>query len=145
MTEPAPVQHAAGYGIAQSSAGVMAIVNITGWTAKALLRMVQQLNLKLIDQRSDAEREKALLDLREQLHVTREALVGFFEIIDEKEVPPEKLAQTLAEIAQRLLEHGVIIRPGGLWRLPAWARITIGTPEENVQLLAALSFVLRQQ
>jgi len=55
------------------------------------------------------------------------------------------LGQPAAEVAQRLLEHGVIIRPGGLWRLPAWARITIGTPEENVQLLAALSAVLRQQ
>jgi len=55
------------------------------------------------------------------------------------------LGQPAAEVAQRLLERGVIIRPGGLWRLPAWARITIGTPEENVQLLVALSAVLRQQ
>ena len=55
------------------------------------------------------------------------------------------LEQPAAEVAQRLLEHGVIIRPGALWRLPTWARITIGTPEENVRLLAALSTVLRQQ
>ena len=47
--------------------------------------------------------------------------------------------------AQRLLEWGVIIRPGDLWGLPSWARITIGTPEENTCLVEALSIVLRQQ
>jgi histidinol-phosphate aminotransferase len=55
------------------------------------------------------------------------------------------LGRSAAEVAQRLLERGVIIRPGDLWGLPSWARITIGTPEENACLVEALSIVLRQQ
>jgi histidinol-phosphate aminotransferase len=48
------------------------------------------------------------------------------------------------DIARRLLEHGVIIRPGSVWGLPNRARITIGTPEENAQLVDALRTVLRR-
>ena len=48
------------------------------------------------------------------------------------------------DVARHLLEHGVIIRPGSIWRLPTWARITIGTPEENTQVVDALRAVLRQ-
>jgi len=40
------------------------------------------------------------------------------------------------------LELGVSIRPGAMWGLPTWARITIGTPEENARLVEALSAVL---
>jgi histidinol-phosphate aminotransferase len=54
------------------------------------------------------------------------------------------LGQPAAAFAERLLERGVIIRPGGLWRLPTWARITIGTPEENTRLIEALRTVLRR-
>ena len=53
------------------------------------------------------------------------------------------LARPAAAVAERLLERGVIIRPGGMWGLPTWARITIGTPEENVRLAEALSAVVR--
>jgi histidinol-phosphate aminotransferase len=54
------------------------------------------------------------------------------------------LARPAAQVAQSLLERGVIIRPGEIWRLPTWARITIGTPEENARLIEALSAVLAQ-
>lgn len=53
------------------------------------------------------------------------------------------LARPAAEVAERLLERGVIIRPGAMWGLPTWARITIGTPDENLRLVEALSTVLR--
>lgn len=46
-------------------------------------------------------------------------------------------------VARQLLEHGVIVRPGGLWGLPTWARVTIGTAEENRQLVDALKAVLQ--
>jgi len=46
------------------------------------------------------------------------------------------------QVAERLLPYGVIIRPGRLWRLPTWARITIGTPEDNRRLVEALTAVL---
>jgi len=54
------------------------------------------------------------------------------------------LGRPAATVAERLLERGVIIRPGGMWRLPMWARITVGTPQEIARLLEALSTVLRQ-
>jgi len=53
------------------------------------------------------------------------------------------LARPAVEVAERLLERGVIIRPGAMWGLPTWARITIGTPDENVRLVETLSAVLR--
>ncbi len=53
------------------------------------------------------------------------------------------LARSAAEVAERLLERGVIIRPGAMWGLPTWARITIGTPDENTRLVETLSAVLR--
>src|SRR5947208_1864518 len=51
------------------------------------------------------------------------------------------LGRPAATVAERLLERGVIIRPGGMWRLPMWARITVGTPQEIARLLEALSTV----
>lgn len=54
------------------------------------------------------------------------------------------LARPAARVAQRLLERGVIVRPGEIWRLPTWARITIGTPEENARLIEALLAVLEE-
>ncbi len=53
------------------------------------------------------------------------------------------LARPAANVAERLLERGVIIRPGAMWGLPTWARITIGTPDEDRRLAEALTTVLR--
>ncbi len=52
------------------------------------------------------------------------------------------LGRPADQVAQRLLERGVIIRPGALWRLPTWARVTIGMPEANARLVDALSAAL---
>jgi len=41
-----------------------------------------------------------------------------------------------------LLKRGVIIRPGGPWGFPTFARITIGTAEENLFFLEKLEDVL---
>lgn len=46
------------------------------------------------------------------------------------------------DVARRLLPHGVIIRPGAMWRLPTWARITVGTADENRRVIASLRTVL---
>lgn len=54
------------------------------------------------------------------------------------------LGRPADQLAERLMERGVIVRPGTLWRLPTWARITIGTPEDNARLVEALSAVLRE-
>ncbi|TMJ09344.1 MAG: aminotransferase class I/II-fold pyridoxal phosphate-dependent enzyme, partial [Bacillati bacterium ANGP1] len=54
------------------------------------------------------------------------------------------LERPAAEVAERLLERGVIIRPGGMWKLPTWARVTIGTPAQNAHVVAALASVLEK-
>lgn len=53
------------------------------------------------------------------------------------------LGRPADDVAERLLTHGVIIRPGKIWKMPEWARITIGTPEDNRRLVDALTAVLR--
>ena len=45
-------------------------------------------------------------------------------------------------VYQRLLEHGVIVRPVANYALPEHLRVTIGLPEENRRFLAALKAAL---
>lgn len=47
------------------------------------------------------------------------------------------------EVCERLLEKGIIIRPGSMWNLPNYVRITIGKPKENEMLIKALEAILR--
>ncbi len=46
------------------------------------------------------------------------------------------------QVSQRLLERGVVVRPGGLLGMPGWIRVSIGTPEQNAAFLSALGEVL---
>jgi histidinol-phosphate aminotransferase len=54
------------------------------------------------------------------------------------------LGRPAEQVAERLFERGVIIRPGAMWRLPTWARITVGTPEDNARVVDALAAVLQE-
>jgi histidinol-phosphate aminotransferase len=45
-------------------------------------------------------------------------------------------------VYQELLKRGIIVRPVGNYELPEWLRATIGLPEENERLLAALPAAL---
>ncbi|MEY2632585.1 MAG: hypothetical protein RIR00_1239 [Pseudomonadota bacterium] len=47
-------------------------------------------------------------------------------------------AAATAEVNQRLLKQGVIVRPIGGYGLPEWLRVTIGTEPENSRFLDAL-------
>ena len=46
------------------------------------------------------------------------------------------------EIFDRLLKRGVIVRPMGGYKLPAWVRVSIGTADQNRRFLEALREVL---
>jgi len=46
------------------------------------------------------------------------------------------------KVFERLLRQGVIVRPMEGYKLPAWIRVTIGTPEQNKVFLKALDCVL---
>jgi histidinol-phosphate aminotransferase len=52
------------------------------------------------------------------------------------------LGRDAQEIFEALLRRGIIIRPGKTWRTPTCCRITVGTPEENERLVAALRELL---
>jgi histidinol-phosphate aminotransferase len=43
---------------------------------------------------------------------------------------------------ERLLAQGVIVRPVANYALPEWLRVTVGLPDENRRLLAALERAL---
>lgn len=47
-----------------------------------------------------------------------------------------------ARVNLELLKQGVIVRPVGAYGLPQWLRISIGLPQENAVLLAALAKAL---
>ncbi len=52
------------------------------------------------------------------------------------------LGRDAREVQQALLRRGILIRPGHLWNLPTWARITFGTAEQNRRLVEALAALL---
>jgi histidinol-phosphate aminotransferase len=47
-------------------------------------------------------------------------------------------------VFDRLLHHGVIVRPVGGYGLPRHVRISVGLEEENQRLVAALEQVLNE-
>ncbi|GAB4429060.1 MAG: histidinol-phosphate transaminase [Anaerolineae bacterium] len=49
-----------------------------------------------------------------------------------------------AEVSERLLRRGVIVRPMGQFYLPTHLRVTIGLPAENERFVAALAEVLAE-
>ncbi|MDK2882415.1 MAG: histidinol-phosphate aminotransferase [Bacillota bacterium] len=50
--------------------------------------------------------------------------------------------QDIRRVFQDLQREGVIIRPGHIWNLPTYARVTVGTPEQNEKFIRALEKVL---
>jgi histidinol-phosphate aminotransferase len=55
------------------------------------------------------------------------------------------IGEDASAFSKRLQNEGVIIRPLGPWGAPNAIRITIGTPDQNRQFLAALKKVTRAQ
>jgi len=47
-------------------------------------------------------------------------------------------------VFKKLLAQGIVIRPGGMWNLPNYARITLGTLEQNEKLIAALKEIINK-
>jgi len=53
------------------------------------------------------------------------------------------LAQPSQGIFEALLRKGIIVRPGHLLGYPTFQRITVGTPEQNTEVLTALKEILQ--
>ncbi len=47
-------------------------------------------------------------------------------------------------VSEKLLQEGIIVRPGKGFQMPGWLRITIGRPEENELVVRGLQEVLRE-
>lgn len=45
----------------------------------------------------------------------------------------------------RLIKSGIIVRSGKIWGKNTWVRITIGTPDQNRQIISALEKILQYQ
>ena len=55
-----------------------------------------------------------------------------------------RLGPKMLWLVERLMEHGIIIRPGDAYDLPEFARITIGTAEQNRRLVQTLEKLLAE-
>ncbi len=51
--------------------------------------------------------------------------------------------QDSMDIWGKLLEYGVLVRPGKTYDCPTWIRVTIGTPEENEIFIKSLNKVIK--
>src|SRR5216117_903526 len=47
------------------------------------------------------------------------------------------------EVFEQLLRQGVIVRPMGVYQLPQYVRVTVGTMEENRQFIEALRKIIK--
>ncbi len=95
-----PLQSASGTGIAQAYGdGAQAHVHVTNrYELRASLD-----DLRRLLQEEDAQSAQ-VQDLAAQLETSREAVLGFFRILKEQEVPLDQMQQKLMEVAQRHME-----------------------------------------
>ncbi len=84
----------------------------------------------------------------EQTRLGREFLyreftrLGLFHIPSHTNFVLVKLGSEAAFVVEKLMQMGVIIRPGIGYNLPTFARITVGTPEQNQRLIGLLETLL---
>jgi tetratricopeptide (TPR) repeat protein len=99
-------QSAVGTGIAQAlGEGAHATVNITGFTSEQIATMLRA---------AGAAQQTRIDELATRLSTGREALLGFFKILQEDDVPVEQLTTKLTLIAQRyvsMLERLAALAP----------------------------------
>jgi len=68
--------------------------------------------------------------------------LGIFYVPTEANFIFADLGVEMSVLFPELLKRGVIIRPGSYWGYPTFARITIGTPDENQFFLEQLADAL---
>lgn len=117
----------------------------------ALLRVKEPFNVNALAQNA------AIAALQDDAHVERTQLMneagrafltqrlseqGFFCAPSESNFVLVRLGPQAKELYEGLLRSGVIVRYAGIWGLPEYVRISVGTQEENERLLEALSALL---
>lgn len=132
------------YGLASMRIGYAAA---GGKTAGYMNRVRQMFNVNAIAQHAavvSLQDEAFRESVRSNNNEGKAYLYRAFEELGISYIPTQgnfilaNVAQDSAELCQRVLEQGVIIRPGTGFALPEWIRVTIGTPWENETFIAAL-------
>ena len=128
-----------GYGIADADA--IALMN----------RIRQPFNVNSLAQaaaRAALDDDAHVLECVRMIEAGRHFLYDEFKSIGLQYVPSRAnfilvdVGRSAADIYQKLLHHGVIVRPMTPFGLETALRITVGTPEENRKLVKALRVVL---
>ena len=70
--------------------------------------------------------------------------LGLFYVESQTNFVLVRIGPKAAEVAQRLLERGIIVRPCAHYDLPEFLRITVGNPDQNAHLIAALEEILAE-
>ncbi|ORU92025.1 MAG: histidinol-phosphate transaminase [Cycloclasticus sp. symbiont of Bathymodiolus heckerae] len=55
-----------------------------------------------------------------------------------------EVGESAADVYEKLLQHGVIVRPVAAYNMPTYLRVSVGLPEENDVFLSALEKVLQR-
>jgi len=83
---------------------------------------------------------------REGRHYLYQAFdrLGLFYVESHTNFVLVRIGPEAREVAERLLRRGVIVRPCTGYDLPEFLRITVGSPDQNARLIAALEEVLAE-
>jgi histidinol-phosphate aminotransferase len=102
---------------------VRQIFNVNAVAQVAALASLQDADFKRAGQKNNTEGKKYLYQVFDELKLEYIPTEGNFVMVD--------TGLDSAEVYRKLLEKGVIIRPGEHFQMPAWIRISVGTLEEN--------------
>lgn len=101
--------------------------------------------LASLDDREYRERSRRLVrEEREFLYAALDSLDVCYVRSQANFILLTDLPLDATELCDRVLRHGIIVRPMGAWGMPAAVRVTVGTREQNERFLAALNGVLAE-
>ncbi len=137
---------------ANSLAGLRVGYGIADADAIALMNRIRQpFNVNSVAQvaaLAALEDEPHVLECARMIEAGRHFLYDEFKALGVRYVPSRAnfilvdVGHNASDIYQRLLKHGVIVRPMTAFGMESALRITVGTPEENRRLAKALRAVL---
>lgn len=114
---------------------VRQIFNVNAIAQISAVASLQDPAFKKAGQETNTEGKKYLYQIFEELKLEYIPTEGNFVMVE--------TGLNSEEVYQKLLEKGVIIRPGANFKMPTWLRISIGTTEENKAFAEAFKEVLR--
>lgn len=102
---------------------VRQLFNVNSIAQVAALASLQDPEFRKAGQNNNTEGKKYLYQIFTELDLEYIPAEGNFVMVN--------TGLDSMEVYQRLLEKGIIIRPGEHFQMPAWLRVSIGTMEDN--------------